>query len=61
MTAVLPRDLIRARAVSQSCGRRLSGHGLRTPQQQAAELVDEASRGGDGDDYGAGGVVTDVE
>ena len=54
-------DAARARAVSAGCGRRLSGHGPRTPAQVLAELADEASRGGAEDRYGEGGIVAEVE
>jgi threonine aldolase len=39
----------------------LYGHGRWTPAEALAELADEATRGGDADRYGAGGLVTDVE
>lgn len=62
MTSVVtPSDQARARAVAAACPRRLSGHGHRTPAELAAELADEAARGGDSDTYGDGGVVDEVE
>ena len=60
-TVVTPSDAARKRAVWAACPRRLSGHGDRTPQRQAQDLLEEAARGGGADEYGDGGVVTEVE
>lgn len=56
-----PSDKVRSDAVEATCTRRLSGHGKQSLQQKAQELADEASRGGEPDWYGTGGVVTEVE
>jgi threonine aldolase len=58
---VEPSDPARQAAVDKACTRRLSGSGRRTLQDVAAELADEASRGGEADRYGNGGVVPEVE
>ncbi len=58
---VTPSEEARARAVSAACGRRLSGHGRQTLEDQARDLLDEAGRGGATDVYGDGGVVAEVE
>ena len=54
-------DQDRARSVSDACGRRLSGHGRTSPLEQSRLLHEEAQRGGGPDQYGAGGVVPEVE
>ncbi|MCU1592251.1 MAG: Low-specificity L-threonine aldolase [Frankiales bacterium] len=51
----------RAAAVEAVCPRRLYGHGRSTPADDLTALADEASRGGEPDRYGEGGVVTEVE
>jgi threonine aldolase len=51
----------RAAAIDAACARRLYGHGRSSPADDLAALADEASRGGDSDRYGDGGVVTEVE
>ena len=47
--------------IAAACPRRLYGHGRPTPAEAIAELAEEASRGGDADRYGAGGLVEEVE
>ncbi|MCU1692466.1 MAG: putative aromatic amino acid beta-eliminating lyase/threonine aldolase [Frankiales bacterium] len=61
MAVVVSADAARSRAVSAACSRRLSGHGRLSPAQELALLADEAARGEDGDVYGDGGLVTEVE
>jgi threonine aldolase len=51
----------RAKTVEAGCARRLYGHGASTPGEELAVLADEAARGGEGDRYGDGGVVPEVE
>ncbi len=58
---VVSADRERAERVRAGCARRLSDHGLLTPQEELALLAEEAERGGGADVYGAGGVVTEVE
>jgi threonine aldolase len=48
-------------ALSLSCPRALSGWGRAPLADEAADLADEAARGGDRDRYGSGGVVAEVE
>lgn len=47
--------------VAAGCSRFLYAHGRPGPAQVLADLVEEAARGGDGDRYGAGGLVAEVE
>jgi threonine aldolase len=51
----------RAETVEAACTRRLYGHGDSTLAEEVSALADEASRGGDPDEYGEGGVVPEVE
>ena len=49
------------RALALACPRSLTGWGGTSPREELLALADEASRGGDPDRYGDGGVVAEVE
>jgi len=49
------------RALALACPRSVTGWGGTTPREDLLALADEASRGGDPDRYGDGGVVAEVE
>ena len=58
---VAQADPVLASGIRSRCARSLSGFQRQSPAQVLAELQQEVALGGDGDRYGAGGVVTEVE
>jgi len=58
---VAQADPVVAAGIRSRCPRSLSGFQRQPPAEVLAELQEEAARGGAGDRYGTGGVVTEVE